>query len=58
MYNQYVREIKISEQDDSEKNIELLKNIEIVKESLTTMYNNLQFADSDLIDYYSYQIKI
>ncbi len=57
MYNQYVREIKISEQDDSEKNIELLKNIEIVKESLTTMYNNLQFADSDLIDYYSYQIK-
>lgn len=57
MYNQYVREIKISEQEDSEKNIELLKNIEIVKESLTTMYNNLQFADSDLIDYYSYQIK-
>lgn len=57
MYNQYVREIKINEQNDNEKNIELLKNIEIVKESLTTMYNNLQFADSDLIDYYSYQIK-
>ena len=52
MYNQYVREIKISEQDDSEKNIELLKNIEIVKESLTTMYNNLQFADIDFIYYY------
>ncbi len=57
MYNQYVREIKINEQNDNEKNIELLRNIEIVKESLTTMYNNLQFADSDLIDYYSYQIK-
>ncbi len=57
MYNEYVREVKINEQNDNEKNIELLRNIEIVKESLTTMYNNLQFADSDLIDYYSYQIK-
>lgn len=57
MYNEYVREVRINEQNDNEKNMELLRNIEIVKESLITMYNNLQFADGDLIDYYSYQIK-
>lgn len=57
MYNEYVKEVRINEQNDNEKNMELLRNIEIVKESLITMYNNLQFADGDLIDYYSYQIK-
>ena len=40
-----------------EKDKELLNNIQIVKKTLGNMYNNLQFADSDLIDYYTYQIK-
>ncbi len=57
MYNEYVREVKINEKNDEEKNVELLNNIHVVKNALTNMYNNLQFADSDLIDYYTYQIK-
>ena len=36
---------------------DLLKNIKIVKETLNNMYNNLQYADGDLIDYFTYQIK-
>ena len=34
-----------------------MKNIKIVKETLNNMYNNLQYADGDLIDYFTYQIK-
>lgn len=57
MYNEFVREVQINDKNDTEKNAELLQNIVLVKNSLANMYNNLQFADSDLIDYYTYQIK-
>ena len=57
MYSEFVKEVEISDLDESEKNSDLLKNIKIVKETLNNMYNNMQFADGDLIDYYSYQIK-
>ncbi len=57
MYSEFVKEVEISELDDSQKNRDLLKNIKIVKETLDNMYNNLQYADGDLIDYFTYQIK-
>lgn len=57
MYDEFVKEAQINEKTDLEKNNELLQNIIFVKKSLANMYNNLQFADSDLIDYYTYQIK-
>ena len=57
MYSEFVKEVQISELDDSQKNRDLLKNIKIVKETLNNMYNNLQYADEDLIDYFTYQIK-
>lgn len=57
MYSEFVKEFPIIDKSDLEKDEELLKNIRIVKNTLTNMYNNLQFADSDLIDYYTYQIK-
>lgn len=57
MYSEFVKEVEISDLDDSQKNSDLLKNIRIVKESLNNMYNNLQYADGDLIDYFTYQIK-
>lgn len=57
MYSEFVKEVEISELDDSQKNRDLLKNIKIVKETLNNMYNNLQYADGDLIDYFTYQIK-
>ncbi len=57
MYSEFVKEFQITEMTEFEKDKELLKNIQIVKKTLGNMYNNLQFADSDLIDYYTYQIK-
>lgn len=57
MYSEYVREADILDLNENQKNDDLLKNIKVVKETLNNMYNNLQFADSDLIDYFTYQIK-
>ncbi len=57
MYSEFVKEIEILDLNEREKNADLLKNIRVVKETLNNMYNNMQFADSDLIDYFTYQIK-
>ncbi len=58
MYSEFIKEdAKIQDKNELEKNRELLQSIRIVKNTLQNMYNNLQFADSDLIDYYTYQIK-
>lgn len=57
MYSEFVRETQIVDKNDVEKDNELVQNIRFVKRTLENMYNNLQFADSDLIDYYTYQIK-
>ena len=57
MYSEFVKEFPIIDKSDLEKDDELIENIKIVKTTLSNMYNNLQFADSDLIDYYTYQIK-
>lgn len=57
MYSEFVKEFKIIDKSDFEKNSELLENIKKVKSTLNNMYNNLEYADSDLIDYYTYQIK-
>jgi hypothetical protein len=57
MYSEFVKEFQIIDKSDIEKDNELIKNIQSVKENLNNMYNNLQFADNDLVDYYTYQIK-
>ena len=57
MYSEFVKEFKISEKNEEEKDEELLQSIREVKNSLANMHNNIQFADSDLIDYFTYQIK-
>ena len=40
-----------------EKNEELVGEIKNIKKKLEGLYANLHYADSDLIDYYTYQIK-
>lgn len=58
MYNEFIKEdSKIVEKNDLEKDEELIQSIKHVKTSLGNMYNNLQFADGDLVDYYTYRIK-
>ncbi len=57
MYSEFIKEFKIEDKTEEEKNMELIDSIKFVKKTLSNMYNNLQYADSDLIDYYTYQIK-
>ena len=57
MYSEFGKEIKIIEKTEEEKNEELVDEIKNIKKNLENMYKNLHHADSDLIDYYTYQIK-
>lgn len=57
MYSEFRKEFKIVEKTEEEKNEELVGEIKNIKKKLENMYNNLHYADSDLIDYYTYQIK-
>jgi hypothetical protein len=57
MGREYVREYKILDKTEFEKDEELAQAIKDVKIALANMHNNLQYASSDLIDYYTYQIK-
>lgn len=57
MYNEFVRETPILDKNEEQKDEELLESIKNVNTTLANMHNNLQFANSDLIDYYTYQIK-
>ena len=56
MYSEFTKEFKIIEKTDEEKDKELVEEIKKIKKKLDGIYNNLRYADSDLIDYY-YQIK-
>ncbi len=51
------REELIRERGELEKEKELIKNIIKTKEELKKANRNFEFADSNLIDYYIYQIK-
>ena len=57
MYNEFVRETPILDKNDEQKDEELVSTIKSVNQTLKNMHNNLQYASSDLIDYYTYQIK-
>ena len=57
MYDEFVKEVKIKDRSEEEKEYELIENIKFVKNTLNNMYKNLQQADGDLIDYFTYQIK-
>lgn len=57
MYSEFVKETKIEDKDEKQKDEELLKSIKEVNNVLMNMHQNLQFATGGLIDYYTYQIK-
>ncbi len=57
MHEEFVKENKILELTDKQKETELIKNIIMVKEELKTANKNFEFAEDELIDYYTYQIK-
>ena len=57
MQEEYIKEQKISERTEIEKEMELIKNIINTREELKTYNNNFEYAKEDLVDYYVYQIK-
>lgn len=57
MYSEFSKEFKIIDKTEEEKKAELVSEIRNIKKRLESMYNNLRYADSDLIDYYTYLIK-
>ena len=58
MYEEeYKKERKITEKTDKEKEIELIISIIKAKKELEVATLNFEYAQDDLIDYYTYQIK-
>lgn len=57
MQEEYVKEKKIIEKNEMEKEIELIKTIIKTREELKRDNCNFEYAKGDLVDYYVYQIK-
>ncbi len=57
MEERFEKEYKIFDLSEDEKNTQLIKSIIKTKEHLMQSHQNFEHADSDLIDYYSYNIK-
>ena len=64
IYEAYVKESKIIDKTDEEKSLDLVKSL--IKPSLHILFSanmqqpackNFEFAEGELVDYYSYQIK-
>ena len=53
----YVREEKIIEKTEIEKEAELIRTIIKTREELKAANRNFEYAQDDLVDYYTYQIK-
>lgn len=53
----YVKETKIVEATQEEQEKALINSIIETKKNLNIAHKNFEFANDDLVDYYSYQIK-
>ena len=53
----YIKEGKIVEKSEIEKEIELIRSIIKTREELKAANSNFEFVKEDLVDYYTYQIK-
>lgn len=53
----YVKEERLIEKTEIEKDIELIRTIIKTREDLKMMNRNFEYAQGDLVDYYTYQIK-
>lgn len=58
MNGEFVRDDdRIKEKTNLEKEMDLVRNIVMVNEQLNEANNNFEFAEDELADYYTYQIK-
>lgn len=57
MQEEYLKDYDILDKNETEKEIELIRSIIRVREDLKNANKNFEFAEDELIDYYTYQIK-
>lgn len=57
MEENYVKEQKIKEITQEDKNQELINSLKKVKLDLEVARNNFEYAEGELVDYFAYQIK-
>lgn len=57
MEEDFVKEYKIKELTSKDKDKDIIKNVIKAKAELECAINNFEYAENDLIDYFSYQIK-
>lgn len=57
MEKNFVKEKKIVDQSNIDKNNELMASLTASKRNLMNMHNNLNLAEGKLVDYYIYMIK-
>ena len=53
MYEEFIKEEKIIEKTELEKEIELIKSIIKTREELKINNKNFEYAQGDLVDYYA-----
>jgi len=54
---EYIREKKVIEKTDKERREELVKSILTARDELYQLNKNFEYADEDMIDYYTYELK-
>lgn len=57
MREDYIKEKKIIDKTDKERRDELVKSIFNAREELSQLNKNFEYADKDMIDYYTYELK-
>lgn len=57
MREEFIKEERIFEKSEYDRKLELLNGLKVVKNNLSTSYNNMKYAEGDLVDYYIYKIK-
>ncbi len=57
MEDGFIKETKLVEKTDEQKDLELIKSVIKAKLDLEVAGKNFEYADGELIDYYAYQIK-
>lgn len=57
MQEEYLIEKMVKGKTDKEKEVELMRTIIETKEMLRNARCNFEYAEDDMIDYYTYQIK-
>lgn len=57
MHSDFIKETKMPELTEKQNDEELLENIEKSKNYLKVIYNNMKYAENELVDYYAYEVK-